>query len=670
MKRIFIGVAFLSIALFGSLSAQETDDPDNGSVPEESTTVVDSDNPGMGLLDQATEAKLRASTPVDLIQVIVLCQRAKKAGLSGENLKYCNQLLASTQLQRGLVLAQALDQPNARDGNWQDIRQRALNDLEDAVNVIKDHPAAFMRIAQLNLLPDGNENRAKEALQLVIQSANNDPEIQFQAALRLVDLETEAEKREAVASTAAKSGNPRIVLLHAGTLFELKRNDEARNVLQKLIEAESNNTDLHHRIVAILTEVREYKTAMSIIDKLREKETESESQYRIDQMAAKVFAKMGQYEDALKLLNSLYTNFQENKGLMLTTLLLRADVHFEMDNFTEALKDLEAAEKMLPNFPPDVEIEVLEKKHHVLMAKENYNDALDVVKKLQSMIEQPIPIYLLWEMEILNKQKKYAASIEIVQKLREQYPDAEAQWILVLIGIYSKEGAYDKALTLVEEQLKEEPEELRWIVAKSQVFSEQKKWDEAVSWLESCLQKDPESKAINLLLIETMWLSKKNYKATKDRIRPLLAKEPDNLALLHLDSQTSISLGLHADAVKVLTKIIELAPEDHLSLNNLAWILCTSPIDSVRNGRRAVELAEKAGQLTNYKRAFILSTLAAAYAEAGDFEKAREWSQKSVEVAKQEKGSTEEERKELLEHLQKEWDCFKQDMPFRELMEE
>jgi len=66
----------------------------------------------------------------------------------------------------------------------------------------------------------------------------------------------------------------------------------------------------------------------------------------------------------------------------------------------------------------------------------------------------------------------------------------------------------------------------------------------------------------------------------------------------------------------------------------------------------------------------VLSTLAAAYAEAGDFEKAREISLKSVEVAKTEKNKTEEERQELLEHLQKEWNCFEQNLPFRELLED
>ena len=58
------------------------------------------------------------------------------------------------------------------------------------------------------------------------------------------------------------------------------------------------------------------------------------------------------------------------------------------------------------------------------------------------------------------------------------------------------------------------------------------------------------------------------------------------------------------------------------TLNNLAWLLATCPDDNVRNGRRAVTLAEKAVELTERKNATYLDTLAAAYAEARRFDDA------------------------------------------------
>ena len=662
MKRNLYIIAILGIAVIGTLSAQETDQSEQRATPEISSTVANTDNPGIGLLDQATEAKLRASTVADLSQVIVFCQRAKKTGLCGDDLEYCNQLLASTQLSRGLFLAQELTKPGVRPGNAQELVRRALIDLEEAVTIIKDQPMPYMQIALLNLLPDGNKDRAKETLKLALQHANNEPEIQIRVVLLLADLEPEAEKRAVVLETAAQSGNPEIIMLHALTLFELKRNEEAQSILKKLALAESGNIARHEQIIMLLAEFKEYESAMSIIEEMKEKNTNGEQhQHRYDLKKAALYAKMKQYEQALKLLGSLNEKFQGDKDLMMETLELRCDVHLAMENLEEALKEIEAAEKTNQNSPS-----ILEQKYDILVGLERYNDALAAAKKMQSISESPHGF--LREILVLIELREFDAAIEIVKKMQEKFPDNETGWTIVLVDIYIKQGTYDKAMTLVEEQLKESPDELRWIVAKNKVLSGQKKWDEAVTWLESCLQKEPDSKAIKLLLLETLLISK-NYKAVRERIKPLLATDPNNSMLLHLDSQAAISLGLHFDAVKILAKLIEADPEDYTSINNLAWILCTSPIDSIRNARRAVELAEQAGKLTNYKRAFVLSTLAAAYAEAGDFEKAREMSLKSVDVAKKERGKTEEERAELLENLQKEWDCFKKDMPYRELIE-
>lgn len=57
-------------------------------------------------------------------------------------------------------------------------------------------------------------------------------------------------------------------------------------------------------------------------------------------------------------------------------------------------------------------------------------------------------------------------------------------------------------------------------------------------------------------------------------------------------------------------------------MNALAWIYATSPQAALRNGAEAVRLAEHACTTTNQQRMAMLDTLAAAYAEAGRFDKA------------------------------------------------
>jgi hypothetical protein len=68
-------------------------------------------------------------------------------------------------------------------------------------------------------------------------------------------------------------------------------------------------------------------------------------------------------------------------------------------------------------------------------------------------------------------------------------------------------------------------------------------------------------------------------------------------------------------------------------LNRLGWLLATSPEDDVRDGARAVEVAERAVRITRRDDATSLDTLAAAYAETGRFDAAVAAAREAITVA-------------------------------------
>ena len=82
-----------------------------------------------------------------------------------------------------------------------------------------------------------------------------------------------------------------------------------------------------------------------------------------------------------------------------------------------------------------------------------------------------------------------------------------------------------------------------------------------------------------------------------------------------------IHAGLHqpGTAISYYRRALESAPDSAGALNNVAWLLATCPEAQFRDGAQAVQYAERACKLTDYKAAFALGTLAAAYAEAGRF---------------------------------------------------
>ena len=105
---------------------------------------------------------------------------------------------------------------------------------------------------------------------------------------------------------------------------------------------------------------------------------------------------------------------------------------------------------------------------------------------------------------------------------------------------------------------------------------------------------------------------------------------------------------------------LQIDPDDGNALNNLAWVLATYPADTIRDGKRAVELAEKAAVLPGGEAPIVLRTLAAAYAEAGDFSNAVNTAQHALDLA------TGQNNTSLLATLRHEIELYQARTPYRE----
>ena len=104
-------------------------------------------------------------------------------------------------------------------------------------------------------------------------------------------------------------------------------------------------------------------------------------------------------------------------------------------------------------------------------------------------------------------------------------------------------------------------------------------------------------------------------------------------------------------------RAVELERTNQVALNNLAWLLSVCPITSYRDGEEALIHAKKAVELSNSTNSLYLGTLAAAYAEAGNFPEAVRSQRQAIKV-----GFDEEDAKRASDRLL----LFEQGKPYRE----
>jgi len=198
--------------------------------------------------------------------------------------------------------------------------------------------------------------------------------------------------------------------------------------------------------------------------------------------------------------------------------------------------------------------------------------------------------------------------------------------------LLSGEGRYAEAITNLQQVLRERPGFAMAHFNLGEAYQRAGQTAAALAEYRQFVQAKPNDLEARIKILDclTQLSQSAELEAELARLQQDFPKEPQAFAMA---AEKLRSLGQLAAAVTCYDRGLESNPDSPELHNNLAWILATTPDAAIRNGPRAVALAERACTLTQNRYPLFLGTLAAAYAEAGRFGDAISTAQKAIDLA-------------------------------------
>ncbi len=306
------------------------------------------------------------------------------------------------------------------------------------------------------------------------------------------------------------------------------------------------------------------------------------------------FLRQHRYDDALQ---------DCEKGLQLDPgrfdfIGLRSQIHSARGDTESALLDLAMVIQQDPDQLPDYLI----RRGDIYMDCEEYERAIaDYNRVIELAPEIPYPYVQRGNAHWLLEQRDLALenyTLAIEKDANWFWPYFRRACLLRFID------RWEEALADFEKSIQLDPTFLGNYEFRCELYRDMGRMDEAMKDLDQALTLAPKGpKGIKFLNLRAMW----NY----------------------FDEQYQKAIRAHVEALK-------LDPDHAPTLNYLAWIWCTAPDATVRNGKRALDCATRACELTDFQNAGFLDTLAAAYAEMGEFDEAITTEEKAIDLAEDE----------------------------------
>ncbi|HZZ29059.1 MAG TPA: tetratricopeptide repeat protein [Pirellulales bacterium] len=157
-----------------------------------------------------------------------------------------------------------------------------------------------------------------------------------------------------------------------------------------------------------------------------------------------------------------------------------------------------------------------------------------------------------------------------------------------------------------------------------------------------------------------MWNAKGEYDIAITDYNEAIRRAPGDALCRNDRGEAYRHKGSYEKAIADYNEAIRLDPKHYWAYANRAWILATCPDEQFRDGVKAIESGSKACDLSDWRFADPIDTLAAAYAAKGDYDSAIRWETKAIDLG------LESESDKKPEDLRARLELYKAGKPYRE----
>jgi tetratricopeptide (TPR) repeat protein len=214
----------------------------------------------------------------------------------------------------------------------------------------------------------------------------------------------------------------------------------------------------------------------------------------------------------------------------------------------------------------------------------------------------------------------------------------------------------DKAIEFYTQEIEDDPRNASAYDWRGMVWGERKEFDKAIADYDRSIAINP-GRAFPWNNRGTCHSAKKDFDKAIADYNEAIELDPDHALAFDNRGIARMNLKEYEKALADFAHSIELKPEFVSPYNEQAWIWATCPDPKFRDGEKAIASATKACELSGWKDASYLDTLAAAYAESAFFGQAKEWQEKALTLSK----SGSPARKDYRNRLE----LYKKSVPYR-----